>query len=231
LLIAVVLAGLTSLAILGRYSYFGISSAAMPATLSIWPIIIVCAAIGGLLGGLFSQILIMATRKIGPLVRQYPVRVAFVCGLILSLLGFLSSGSIYGTGYLESQRLMSGGEVVHAYSIYKLLATAVSYLSGIPGGIFTPSLSIGAGLGAELAQYISSVPAETIILIGMVSYFTGVVQTPITAFVIVMDMTNSSSMVLPLMTAALIAKSASYLVCPKPIYHALAETYLKNKYN
>ena len=65
-------------------------------------------------------------------------------------------------------------------------------------------------------------------MLGMVGYFTGVVQTPITAFVIVMEMTNSSSMLMPLMATALIAKAVSHLVCPTPIYQALANAYLYN---
>ncbi len=67
-------------------------------------------------------------------------------------------------------------------------------------------------------------------MLGMVGYFTGVVQTPITAFIIVMEMNADSSMLLPLMATALIAKGVSHLVCPVPIYEALAQAYLaKNR--
>lgn len=228
LIIAIVLAGLTTLGILGRYSFFGISSASIPNNLSVWPAIIVVAVAGGLLGGIFSQLLILGARKVGPFAKQHTIMVALICGVLLSIIGYLSGGHVYGTGYAESQRLMAGGELSTAYPFYKLMATVISYLSGIPGGIFTPSLSIGAGLGAELSQFFSDIPLQAMLLIGMVSYFTGVVQTPLTAFVIVMEMTNSSTMVLPLMAAALIAKGVSHLVCPKPIYQVLAETYLAN---
>ena len=64
-------------------------------------------------------------------------------------------------------------------------------------------------------------------MLGMVRYFTGVVQTPLTALIIVMEMTDNSSMLLPLMASALIAKGVSRIVCPVPIYQALAEAYLK----
>ena len=63
-------------------------------------------------------------------------------------------------------------------------------------------------------------------MLGMVGYFTGVVQTPITALIIVMEMTDNSSMLLPLMATALIAKGVSRWVCPKPIYQAMAEAYI-----
>ena len=63
--------------------------------------------------------------------------------------------------------------------------------------------------------------------IGMVSYFAGVVQTPITAFVIVMEITGSHSMALPLMAASFIAYGASRLVCREPIYRALARRFME----
>jgi H+/Cl- antiporter ClcA len=70
------------------------------------------------------------------------------------------------------------------------------------------------------------IPFSAIVMLGMVGYFTGVVQTPITAFVIVMEMTDSSAMLMPLIATALIAKAVSHLVCPTPIYQALADAYL-----
>ena len=225
LLIAVVLAGVTALAVLGNYTYLGHSTADIEFS-SAWTAVLACGVVGGLLGGLFSSSLIFGTRQIASYLSAYPIRIAFFCGLILSLLGFLSNGQTFGTGYLEAKNLVDGGEVSLAFPFYKLLATVASYLSGIPGGIFAPSLSVGAGLGADIAQFMPDIPFSAIVMLGMVGYFTGVVQTPITAFVIVMEMTNSSSMLMPLMATALIAKSVSHLVCPTPIYQTLAEAYL-----
>ena len=62
-------------------------------------------------------------------------------------------------------------------------------------------------------------------LLGMVSYFAGVVQAPITAFVIVTEMTDNHAMVVPLMAAALIAHATSRLVCEEGVYHALAKGF------
>ena len=52
-------------------------------------------------------------------------------------------------------------------------------------------------------------------------------QTPLTALIIVMEMTDNTSMLLPLMATALIAKGVSRIVCPQPIYQALAHAYLE----
>src|SRR5262249_28079428 len=98
---------------------------------------------------------------------------------------------------------------------------------GIPGGIFSPSLAVGAGIGANVAHLFPNAPLGAIMLLGMVSYFAGVVQAPITAFVIVTEMTDNHTMVVPLMDAALIAHAASGLVCREGIYHALAKGFLQ----
>jgi H+/Cl- antiporter ClcA len=109
----------------------------------------------------------------------------------------------------------------------KFLATTFSSISGLPGGIFSPSLSVGAGVGSDVAQFFPSAPMGAIVLIGMVSYFTGVVQAPITSFVIVSEMTDNHQMLVPLMAAALIANACSKAVCREGVYHALAKRYLE----
>jgi H+/Cl- antiporter ClcA len=60
----------------------------------------------------------------------------------------------------------------------------------------------------------------------MVGYFAGVVQSPLTAFIIVMEMTNNQEMLLALITTSFIAHGVSHLVCPQPIYHALSQAFL-----
>ncbi len=228
LLLAVILAGLTAIAILGEYTYFGHSNAVLPLNQHAWVAIIICGIGGGILGGLFSLTLIHGSRRLLHFACAHPVYLAFVCGLLISILGYSSNGLTFGTGYHEAKHLIDGGEATTGFPFMKLLATIASYLSGIPGGIFAPSLSIGAGFGANLAEYFPLLPAASLIILGMVGYFTGVVQTPITAFVIVMEMTTNSSLLLPLMATALIAKGFSKLVCPTPIYQALSEVYLAN---
>jgi H+/Cl- antiporter ClcA len=89
-----------------------------------------------------------------------------------------------------------------------------------------PSLSAGAGFGANIAHLFTSIPAGAAILLGMVAYFAGVTQAPITAFVIVMEMTENHEMILPLMAAAFIAKLCSRLVCPTPLFHTMAAKFL-----
>ena len=68
--------------------------------------------------------------------------------------------------------------------------------------------------------------ASIVVVLGMVAYFSGVVQTPITAFIIVMEMTDNQDLVLALMATSLLASGVSKLICHKSIYVALAENFL-----
>ncbi len=228
---AVVFAGATALAILGDYVYFGSAHANFGFDKG-WIVIPVCGVVGGLFGGLFSSSLVWGSRYLAPYLEQHPLRVAALCGLGIATLGLLSGGLTYGTGYNEARAIITGEADSHLMlPLYKALATAVSYVSGIPGGIFSPSLATGAALGADLARWLPMAPAAAVILLGMVAYFAGVVQTPITAFVIIVEMTDSRSMVLPLIATAFIAHATSRLVCDQPIYRTLAEPFMRSPRN
>ena len=230
----IIAAGVTSLAILGDYTYFGTTAATMPLGRA-WLIVPVCAVIGGLLGGLFSRVLIFcllgeSTHRVRRIIRTRPVMFAMACGLGVALCGLAGHHSSYGTGYAEARGILHGsGDLTLLFMPLKFLATVFSSISGIPGGLFAPSLSIGAGLGAEFHAVFRSIPIGALALIGMASYLAGVVQTPITSFVIVSEMTQDHAMVIPLMVAALIADAASRIVCKEGVYHALSKPFIPLK--
>lgn len=226
MLTAVVLAGITALAVLGNYTYFGSTDATLELGGN-WFIIPLIGVVGGLLGGGFARLLVSGTQWLGPHLQRHPFLIPALCGLAVATLGLLSGGSAYGTGYAEAKAAITGeGSIDVTYPFYKILATLASYFSGIPGGIFAPSLATGAGFGAIAAELISGPTAQAIVILTMVAYFTGVVQTPITAFVIVMEMTNNHTMLLPLMAASFIAYGSSKLICHEPIYRTLAFGFL-----
>jgi H+/Cl- antiporter ClcA len=153
---------------------------------------------------------------------------ALVCGLAVAICGIVSGDTIYGTGYSQVKSALEGGAPLPAdFGVLKFLATTCASISGIPGGIFSPSLAVGAGIGSNIASLFHGAPLAAIMLLGMVSYFAGVVQAPITAFVIVTEMTDNHTMVVPLMAAAMIAYATSRLVCEEGVYHALAQGFIE----
>ncbi len=229
-LTAVIVSGIVSLWWLGDYTYFGSTSAVLYGSTA-WVPVLLCGIICGLLGGLFSQLLIVVSKglpgKIGRFAKSRPVLFAACCGFLLALLGVASGGVTYGTGYHEARAILEGtANVPETFGLLKLLATLISYVSGIPGGVFAPSLSVGAGLGHNLAALMPYAPIGAVVVLGMVAYFAGVVQAPVTAFVIVMEMTDNHDMIVPLMAASLLAAGTSKIVCRKPLYRALADQFL-----
>jgi len=239
-LVGVVLAGVTSTALLGDYTYFGHMSATLGAATD-WLTVAVAGLGGGILGGCFSRVVLRTIIKGWPgrpglFISTHPIAFAACCGLGLALIGLVTDGATYGTGYDQAKSLVEGsGQASLVFAPLKMLASLLSTLSGIPGGLFAPSLAIGAGFGADLARLLpltslaDVIPATAmapVILLGMVAYLAGVVQAPITAFVIVMEMTENHHMIIPLMLSAVIASGASRQVCPRPIYQALSEHFV-----
>jgi H+/Cl- antiporter ClcA len=227
---AVIVAGVTSVALVGNYSYFGSTQASL-ADPRMWVVVPVCGLLGGLAGGLFSQCMLGLRRSLPPplsaIRARAPVRFAFVCGLVVALIGWASSGATFGTGYGEARAIVQQ-EVIptHLFALTKALATLVSYVAGIPGGIFAPSLAVGAGLGGTLSLYLPYAPGGAIVLLTMAAYFAGVVQAPLTALVIVSEMTGNRDLTLPLMAVTLLGRGASALVCRASLYRALAVAFI-----
>lgn len=225
-LAGVMVAAIVAIAILDNYTYFGTTSASIELGDAIVPVL-VCGICCGLLGGVFSLMLINGSRWISPFRNNNPYVVAGLCGLGIAIIGFYSGHLTYGSGYAEAKAILENtGEIDASYGYLKLLATVTSYLSGIPGGIFAPSLATGAGIGVHIAQWFADYPYGAIILFAMVGYFAGVVQAPITAFVIVMEMTDQHVLILPLMVTAYIATGISMSICKSPIYSTLADNFL-----
>jgi H+/Cl- antiporter ClcA len=111
------------------------------------------------------------------------------------------------------------------YVLLKFIATWLTARSGVPGGIFAPSLSIGGALGNDVAQFMSHPHASTLIALGMAGFLAAATQAPMTAFVIVMGMVDGHGLVLSLMACALMASGISRLISV-PLYSALADIQL-----
>lgn len=230
ILTAVILAGVTSLALVGNYTYFGTTSALMSEP-RMWLAVPVCGVIGGAAGGLFALAMVRAGAALPDRIRifrgSHPILFAAGCGVLIAAIGWLSAGTTYGTGYTEAKELLQNESSPTAgFALYKAMATLVSYLSGIPCGVFAPSLAVGAGLGAHLYAWWPVAPAGAMVIMSMAAYFSGVVQAPLTALVIVTEMTGNRSLTLPLMAVVLIGRGASALVCRRALYRTLAKRFM-----
>lgn len=226
ILTTVIFAGVVSLGILGDYSYFGTVHVELPLGQG-WLAVLLCGACGGIGGGAFSRIILLGDR--GPMAllaaarSRWPVLFALGCGLALVGLGLLSGNTVYGTGYDEARGLLQGTRGAgEAFGLFKLAANIVSQWAAIPGGIFSPALAVGAGMGNALTALFPGTPSEAVILLGMAAFLAGVTQAPITAAVIALELTANHSLMVPLLATCLVARAGSALICREPVYHAFA---------
>ena len=225
---AVVFSGLTSLALAGNYLYFGQINVpenlggafALPVILS--------AALCGLFGAAFN-LAVLRWRSWMPkwliaLRARWPLLYALVIGLLVAALGVGTHGETWGSGYDQARHLLTGAAPLsEGYGLTKWGAMVVTYMAGIPGGLFSPSLSIGAGLAQWVHAVFGWAPMAAVIALCMTGYLAAVTQSPITSFVIVMEMTNGTGMVIPMMATALVASRISAFFTP-PLYEALAQS-------
>ena len=229
-LIAVILAGLASLGLVGNYSYFGHSDSMLDVGAD-WLAVLVCGVVGGLLGAGFAHLTIRGTAMIrrwtqsGAAMRR-ALLLAAAMGLVVAVCGILSQGATYGTGYDAARLAVEGHGMPLVFAPLKFIATIASTLSGIPGGLFAPSLAVGAGMGSVVAKLLGVKAVGAIVLLGMTAYFAGTVQAPITAFVIIGEMTGATGMVIPLMLAAFIGFGVSRIFLRESLYHALARGFV-----
>jgi CIC family chloride channel protein len=151
---------------------------------------------------------------------------------IVGLVGLLLTGSssIFGVGYQQLAAGLQGGmtlKIMIILGVFKLAATVVSYASGSSGGIFGPSLYVGGMLGGGVGilanAALSNAHAQpgAFVLVGMGALFAGIVRAPITSIVIIFEMTNNYSMILPLMAANITSYAIARRLSPTPIYDAL----------
>ncbi|MDD3798926.1 MAG: chloride channel protein [Novosphingobium sp.] len=227
---AVMISGLTSQGIDGDYVYFGQQVGASLPVSTVLVAAPLAGVVGGIAGGLFSR-WFLALRgpggRFSGLLGKRPLVTALVCGAIVAAIGVASGGLTWGTGYEPTKALLEGGEGTLWFGPAKLASTLATAASGIPGGIFAPSLAVGAGFGELLTPMFAPHEAGAIILLGMAGYFVGVVRAPLTAVIILAETTGSgSNMILPLFATALIGDWAGSMVCRQRLYHALSKDFL-----
>lgn len=229
LISAIVLAGLMAVSVYGNNSYFGRILVPQLGWSLFWPGLLIAVSCG-LLGGLFSRLLIVSLTGGSDLFSRQrmraPIRFAAGCALLVAVIGVVTHGATFGSGYEQTKGLLEGdrtGQLL--YTPLKLIATWLTSWTGVPAGIFAPSLAVGAGVGSDVAAITGFVERPALIALGMAGFLAAVTQAPLTSFIIVMEMVAGQSMVLSLMACALIASGISRLISA-PLYGALTRLQL-----
>jgi len=233
IVIAAVIAAVIERSILGENPIFSVPSYKLNAAIEL-----VAYAVLGLLAGLAATAFNVSLLKLRAFFKGQKMIPQWAApgagGLILGGIGvaaLLSTGSssIFGVGYSQLSVELQGGlplKVLLILGVLKLVATVTSYGSGSSGGIFGPSLYIGGMLGGAIGVITQSVlHAKTapgaFALVGMGAVFAGVVRAPVTSIVMIFEMTNNYSIILPLMIANITSYALASRLNPMPIYDAL----------
>lgn len=228
---AVIIAGLAAQGILGPYLYLGFPSVNGLSSYIFIGVIIV-AVISGLAGSIMSKVILRLMTfksRIAKPSHQWLLVAGF--GLVIAAIAFFINKSILGSGKtLMTSLLFSDVKHVMWYiPVLRITGLVLSFTVGGAGGVFAPSLSIGAGIGAWVSHWlnVSGGNANLLILAGMVSFLTGVTRTPFTAAILVLEMTDRHSIIFYLMLAALAANLVSLLIDKHSFYDHLKKQYLK----
>ena len=219
-----------SVSVFGNYAYFG--SMAVPhlglaVLLPALLVVLCCGALGGLFSRLLAASLTGSPDRFSDWRERYPVRFAAGGGLVIAIIGLVTGGATFGAGGEEVRHMLNGeADVANLYFLLKLVATWVTTWCGVPGGIFAPSLSIGAGIGHDIGQLTLGADQQLVtpalVAMGMAGFLAAVTQAPLTSFIIVMEMLDGRPMVLSLMASAMIASLISRLIS-RPLYTTLSE--------
>ena len=216
--------------ILGDQPDFQVDPVPAPSTVVI-PVFIVFGLITGGLGALYSRLVLWFLDGVAAVPRIPAIGKAAVIGAVIGLLAFVDPRAV-GGGDALTQLIVGGGALALpmalGYLVVRLVAGPLSYAAAVPGGLFAPLLAVGAlwgllfvgGLNTVLPDGNSSLVVPMAI-VGMAAFFGAVVRAPVTAIVLVMEMTATTSLVVPMLAATAAAVLAAELLRSPPIYDSL----------
>lgn len=207
----------------------------IPPVTSMRPVELVAYAVLGLAGGLAAVIFAKAIGYFRPRLRDWPRWTQYFlpagAGLLIGLMGYLGAPQVMGAGYQYIDEAMHGQftwQILAMLAGLKILATILSFITRTPGGMFAPTLFIGAMMGGAIGgvehhlypQLAGS--TATYALVGMGVLFAGFLRVPLTSVFMVLEVSGNYSIIVPVILANTIAYVISRSLQPVPIFDLLA---------
>lgn len=191
-------------------------------------------AVLGVIGGLAASIFSHALGYLRPRLRSLPRWTFFVqspiAGLCVGLIGFIGFPQIMGPGYEVMDRALHGQftwQLLMALALLKILATTLSFSSGTPGGMFAPTLFIGAMLGASIGTFEKvffpnlHITVGAYALVGMGVLFAAFLRVPLTSVFMVLEVSGNYSIILPV----ILANTIAYLISRSMQTHSIFDVF------
>jgi len=178
-------------------------------------------AVLGIVGGIASVAFAKSIGYLRPRLKALPRWTQYfqpaIAGLLVGLIGFLGFPQVMGAGYGFMDEAMHGQyawKVLAILAVLKILATTLSFVSGTPGGMFAPTLFVGAMLGGAVGDieriFFPHLTGSTgtYALVGMGVLFAGFLRAPMTSVFMVLEVSGNYEIVVPV----IVANTFSYLV-------------------
>jgi CIC family chloride channel protein len=228
IVVAAVAAAVVERAVMGGRPIFTVPAYSLGA----WWELFVYAALGGVCG-LGATVFVKGLLGLRLWVKRWTAVPAWakpaIGGVAMAAIGFAAPQAL-GIGYPAMSAALDGhmsNTSMAALGGMKLLATVASYGWGLAGGIFSPTLYIGAMLGGTTGAIVQHlVPSNpdaigSFALVGMGAFFAGAVRAPITSILIIFEMTGDYAIILPLMISNMLSYTIASRLQGRPIYDAL----------
>ena len=192
---------------------------------------VVLGIVGGLCSVAFVKLLLWLRARFAKLPTASLWIQPVVGGLTVGIFGYFFP-QVLGVGYDQIERVLNGDVILKTVAILavlKIISTSVAYASGNAGGVFGPTLFIGAMVGAAVGGVAhllfpeSTAGPGAYAMVGMGTAFAGVIRAPLTSVIMIFEVTRDYTIIVPLMVANLIAFYISQKLQKRPIYEALAQ--------
>lgn len=214
----------------GQLPVFAAPAYPAPA-LALLPVFALLGIVSGLLGVVFNRGVILALNFFGKIPPGRKIVAGTLVGALVGLVAFFAPQTVGGGHGLAESALSAkiALSMLPLLFLLRFVLTLGSYGTGAPGGIFAPLLALGAliGLGVgdltALALPNAGVLPGAFAVVGMAAYFTSIVRAPLTGIVLIVEMTSSYDLSLPLLVACFFAYSVAEWMRNLPIYEALLQ--------
>jgi CIC family chloride channel protein len=194
------------------------------------PAFAVLGIVAGALGVWFNRAL-LATLSLFGRVKQNKAALGAVVGAVCGLVAWFLPFAV-GGGHVLAENVLTGSMTLAVIPLIFLLRfglTVSSYGTGSAGGIFAPLLGLGALLGLGIGRVAHDLMPQLVTepgvfsVVGMAAYFTAIVRAPLTAVLLITEMTGSYEQMLPLLVSSFCAYAVAEYLGDVPIYEALLE--------
>lgn len=191
---------------------------------------VVLGTVGGLLSLVFLKWIAYARPRIQALPAWTRNIQPAIAGLMIGIIG-ISLPQVLGAGYIIIDEALHGQftwKLLLILALVKILATGISFLSGTPGGLFAPSLFIGAMLGGAVGSieqhffpHVTGTVA-TFALVGMATFFAGFLRVPITSVFMAIELSGSYTAIAPVVISSMVAYLISRRYQKQPLFDMIA---------